>query len=130
MAVTAVLFAIVTVLVGVVALGDVVTSQAGSGLRRLAIAHVAFALTGVVFLLVAVVGVSRGPAWVSLIVLLLAGFLGLTTLAFTRRPSRLSPDAVPKARVALPVVIVHGAAAVITLLTVLAAAAGSGLVRH
>jgi hypothetical protein len=130
MAVMAVLFAIVTVLVGVVALGDVVMSDAGPGLKRLAITHVGVAATGVVLLLVAVVGVSRGQAWASLVVLLVAGVIGLTTLALTRRPRAPGSDSHPKAKVPLPVVIVHGAAALVTIATVLAAAAGSGLVRH
>lgn len=130
MAVMAVLFAIVTVLVGVVALGDVVMSDAGSGLKRLAIAHVGVAAAGVVLLLVAVVGVNRGPAWASLVVLLVAGVIGLTTLALTRRPRPGASDLDPKLKVPLPVVIVHGAAAFATIATVLAAAAGSGLVRH
>jgi len=130
MAVMAVLFAIITVLAGVVALGDVVMSDAGSGLKRLAIAHVGVAATGVVLLLVAVVGVSRGQAWASLVVLLVAGVIGLTTLALSRRPRTAVPDSDPKPKVPFPVVIVHGAAALVTMATVLAAAAGSGLIRH
>ena len=130
MAVTALLFAIITVLVGVVALGDVVTGDSQLGLKRLAVIHVGFALAGVVLLLVAVVGVSRGPAWASLIALLIAAALGLTTLALTRRRNRLVAAAGPAPRVPLPVVIAHGAAAVITIVSVLAAAVGSGLTRH
>ncbi len=130
MAVMAVLFAIITVLAGVVALGDVVMSDAGTGLKRLAIAHVGVAATGVVLLLVAVVGVSRGQAWASLVVLLVAAVIGLTTLALTRRPHTAVPDSDPKPRVPMPVVVVHGAAALVTMATVLAAAAGSGLIRH
>lgn len=128
MAVSALLFAIVTVLVGVVALGDVVMGDAGAGLKRLAVAHVGLAATGVILLLVAVVGVSRGTAWASLIALLVAAAMGLTTLALTRRQA--PAGATPKRGVALPVVIAHGAAALVTIGTVLAAAAGNGLVRH
>jgi hypothetical protein len=130
MAVTALLFAIITVLVGVVALGDVVTGDSRSGLKRLAVIHVGCALAGVVLLLVAVVGVSRGPAWASLIALLIAAGLGLTTLALIRRRSRAVAAAGPAPRVPLPVVIAHGAAAAITIVSVLAAAVGGGLTRH
>jgi hypothetical protein len=129
-AVTALLFAIVTVLVGVVALGDVVMGDAGAGLKRLAVAHVGLAATGVILLVVAVVGVSRGPAWASLVALSAAAALGLTTLALTRRPAPAGEGAIPKRHVALPVVIAHGAAALITIGTLLAAVAGNGLVRH
>jgi hypothetical protein len=128
-AVTALLFAIVTVLVGVVALGDVM-GNGGAGLRRLAVAHVGLAATGVILLLVAVVGESRGIAWASLVALLVAAAVGLTTFALTRPPAPAEAGATSKRRVPLPVVIAHGAAALVTIGTVLAVAAGNGLVRH
>jgi hypothetical protein len=128
--VTAVLFAIVTVLAGVVALGDVVMNDAGTGAKRVAVAHVTSAAIGIILLLVAVVGVSRGPAWASFTALLVAGGLGLTTLVLTRRPRRRTADEPSSHGVPLPVVVVHGAAAVITIVSVLAAAAGTGLVRR
>jgi hypothetical protein len=130
MVATAFLFAIITVLAGVVALGDVVMSDAGTGAKRLAVAHVTLAAIGIILLLVAVVGASRTPAWASFTALLVAGGLGLTTLVLTRRPRR-RPAVEPSSQgVPLPVVIVHGAAAIITIATVLAAAAGSGLARR
>ena len=141
MAVTAVLFAIITVLAGVVALGDVVMSGAGAGLKRLAVVHVSLAAAGVILLLVAVVSLSRGPAWASFIALLVAGALGLTTLTLTRRtprggaempePATVGEPSVPPSRaVPMPVVIAHGVAAVITILAVFFAAAGSSLTRR
>src|SRR5580700_9367747 len=92
MVVTAVLFAVVTVLAGVVALGDVVMSDAGTGAKRVAVAHVSLAGIGIILLLVAVVGVNRGPAWASFTALFVAGLLGLTTLVLTRRPRRRTAD--------------------------------------
>jgi hypothetical protein len=130
MVVTAVLFAIVTVLAGVVALGDVVMSDAGVGAKRLAVAHVSLASVGIILLLVAVVAVNRGPAWASFTALLVAGGLGLTTLILTRRPRRRAVDDPPSGGVPLPVIVIPGAAAVITIVSVLVAAAGTGLVRH
>ena len=98
MVVTAVLFAIVTVLAGVVALGDVVMSDAGVGAKRLAVAHVSLASVGIILLLVAVVAVNRGPAWASFTALLVAGALGLTTLILTRSAAISDRGAVrPKA---------------------------------
>ncbi len=130
MVVTAVLFAIVTVLAGVVVLGDVVMSDAGTGAKRAAVAHVTFAAIGIILLLVAVVAVNRGPAWASFTALVVAGALGATTLVMTRGPRRRNPDDASTHGVAFPVVVIHGAAAFVTIVAVLAAAAGSGLARR
>jgi hypothetical protein len=128
MGVAAVLFSIVTVLVGMVALGDVVMGDAASGLKRLAGAHVGFALTGVILLLVALVDVSRATAWASLGALLVTGTIGLSILAWTRRPGR-TVDAAAAGTVPMPVVIIHGAAAFLTVVSVLVTAASRGVLR-
>lgn len=85
MAVPAVLFAIVTVLVGGVALGDVM-GDTGPGQKRLAATHVVIAATGVAVLLVALVDASRATVWMAFAALVLAGGLGLATLSANRRP--------------------------------------------
>jgi hypothetical protein len=129
MAVPAVLFAIITVLVGVIVLGDVV-GEAGSRLKKLAATHVVIAATGVTVLLVALVDASRGTVWVSFLALVVAGVIGLATLTLNRRPDR-DPAQVPEgqAHLPLPVVVIHGAAAVLTLLLVLLTASSRGVLH-
>ena len=128
MAVPAVLFAIITVLAGVIVLGDVI-GEPGSGIKKLAATHVVVAVTGVVLLLVALVDASRGTIWVSLLALLLAGAIGAVTLTRNRRPAR-DRATVPEgqAHLPVPVVVVHGAAAVLTLLLVLLTASSHGAI--
>jgi hypothetical protein len=129
MAVPAVLFAIVTVLVGVIVLGDVV-GEAGSRLKKLAATHVVVAAAGVTVLLIALVDASRVTLWVSFLALLVAGFIGLATLTWNRRPDR-DPAQVPEgqAHLPLPVVVIHGAAAGLTLLLVLLTAGSRGVLH-
>lgn len=126
----AVLFAILTVLVGVFVLGDVV-GPPGAGVKRLAATHVGVALAGVALLLVALVNASRGTAWISFAALVAAAAVGLATLTVNRAPGE---DITPEVRkqqghLPVPVVVVHGAAALFTLVLVLAAAASSGAIR-
>jgi hypothetical protein len=129
MAVPAVLFAIITVLVGVIVLGDVV-GEAGSRLKKLAATHVVVAATGVTVLLIALVDASRATVWVSFLALLVAGAIGLATLTLNRRPDR-DPAQVPEgqAHLPLPVVVIHGAAAGLTLLLVLLTAGSRGVLH-
>src|SRR5580700_9291412 len=113
MAVPAVLFAIITVLVGVIVLGDVV-GEAGSRLKKLAATHVVIAATGVTVLLVALVDASRGTVWLSFLALVVAGVIGLATLTLNRRPDRdLAQVPQGQAHLPLPVVVIHGAAALL-----------------
>jgi hypothetical protein len=126
LAVAAVLVAIVTVLVGVVVLGDVV-GPPGSGIKRLAFTHVGVALVGVTLLLVALVDASRGMTWISLAALVLAGGIGGATLTVNRPPGRdgaaTAAQRTEEGHLPLTVVVIHGAAAILTVVLVLAAAA-------
>ncbi len=128
MEVAAILFAIITVLVGVFVLGDLV-GEAGSGVKRLAASHVGIALTGVILLLVALVDASRGTAWVSFAALVVAGSVGLMTLTLNRPPGDTGTTRKEQGHLPLPVVVIHGAAALLTLLLVLAAISTVGAVR-
>jgi hypothetical protein len=129
MAVPAVLFAIITVLVGVIVLGDVI-GEKGSGLKKLAATHVVVASTGVIVLLIALVDASRGAVWVSFLALFLAGAIGVATLSLNRRPDR-DPATVPEGQshLPVPVVVIHGAAAGLTLLLVLLTASSAGVIH-
>jgi hypothetical protein len=128
-AVAAVLFAIITVFVGVIVLGDVV-GLPGSGLKRLAATHVGVATTGVILLLIALVNANRGTAWISFGALLLAGTIGVLTLTLNRPPqTEESASRKEQGHLPLPVVVIHGALAVLTLLLVLATASSAGLMR-
>lgn len=130
MDVAAFLVAIVTVLVGVVVLGDIV-GPPGSGIKRLAFGHAGVALAGVTVLLVALVEASRAMTWVGLAALVLAGGIGVATLTINRPPG---PDGAATAaqrteegHLPLTVVVIHGAAAILTVVLVLAAAASGSI---
>lgn len=114
----AVVVSMVTVLVGMVALGSVATTSASPAVRRLVAGHLTLALGGIVSLLVAVVASSSGIAWVSFAVFVGTGLLGLSLLLRARAPA-VGPGPVP-----LPVVVLHGAAALVTILLVLLTAVG------
>jgi hypothetical protein len=131
MGLAAVLVAIITVLFGTVALGDVATPSASGDVKMRVAGHLLLAGTGLVLLLVAVVAASGRLAWVSLIVLLGAASLGLATLvraarradeaAATTDPDRPAPAGAPRT-----VVVLHGGAAGLTILLVLLAAVRMG----
>lgn len=119
----AVILAMVTVLVGMVALGALATPSGPSPLRSLVTGHLVCAFTGVVVLLIAVVGASRGLALLSFGVLFGTGVLGLSVLLRARHtePAPPGPDEDPDRKVGpvpLPVVVLHGAAAVGTIVVV------------
>ena len=131
MGLAAVIFAIVTVLFGTVALGEVATPSATSSVRVLVGGHLLLAASGLVLLLVAVVAVSQGVAWASFAVLIGAAALGVSTLVGAGRshPAALAAqeeDQPAKPAVPVVVVVVHGAAAALTIVLVLLAAIGVG----
>jgi hypothetical protein len=127
----AVFLSMLTVLVGMAALSHVVTDRAPSSLRTLVVGHVSFAFGGILLLLVAVVGASSGIAWTSFGVLVATGLLGATVLLRAPRvhpaaPAGADKDVVPDVGpVPVAVVVLHGAAAVGTILLVLLTAAGA-----
>ena len=120
MGIAAVLFALLTVLVGTTALADFSGPSMPRSLRPVVSTHVAVALIGAGVLAVAVVGSSSSIAWVSLAVLALAASLGV---ALFKRAARLEPGT---ARVSRRVLVLHGAAAALTGLFALLAAARVG----
>jgi len=118
--IAAVVFGLVTVLVGTTALADFSGPSMPRALRPLVGSHVSAALIGVGVLAVAVVGSSSPIAWVSVGVLALAATLGV---ALFRRSTRLDPGT---ARVSTRVLVLHGGAAALTGLFALLAAARVG----
>jgi hypothetical protein len=129
-ALAAVLVAIVTVLVGTILLGDVATPAASPAVRARLAGHLLLAAVGVVLLLVATVADSRKLTWITLLVLLGAGALGLLTLRLTgvrrrgaaARPEEGGDGRRPATAPPIAVVVVHGAVAALTILLVLLAA--------
>jgi len=120
MGIAAVIFALLTVLVGTTVLADFSGPTMPRSLRPMVGAHVAAALVGAGVLAVAVVGSSSSITWVSLAVLALAASLGVALL---RRSARLDPGSAP---VSKRVLVVHGGAAALTGLFALLAAARVG----
>jgi hypothetical protein len=124
----ATILAILTVLVGMAALAHVSTPHASRPLRRLIAGHLSLAFAGVVLLLVAVVGASGGIAWASFAVLMCTGLVGLGVLLRARREApgvgsmlesgQLLEEGRVDSPVPVPVVVLHGAAAILTLLLV------------
>jgi hypothetical protein len=132
MGLVAVIFSILTVLFGTVALGEVATPASTGGVRALVAGHLLLALCGFVLLLVAVVGASQGVAWGSFVVLVGAAVLGVSTLLRSSRTrgggdgADPAPDAEAgsASSVAVPVIVLHGAAALITITLVWLTAIG------
>ena len=125
----AVILAMLTVLVGMVALGALATPSGPSALRSLVTGHLVCAFSGIVLLLVAVVGASRNLALASVGVLFATGLLGLSVLLRSRTTLRPppGPDSVPDRKegtVPVAVAVLHGAAAVLTILVAFLAAVG------
>jgi hypothetical protein len=120
MGVAAVIFALLTVLVGTTVLADFSGPSMPRSLRPMVSSHVAVALAGAGALAVAVVGSSSSVAWVSLAVLVLAASLGG---ALYKRSARLDPGTT---RVSRRLLVVHGGAAALTGLFALLAAGRVG----
>ncbi len=120
MGIAAVVFGLVTVLVGTTVLADFSGPSMPRALRPMVSAHVGAALIGVGILAVAVVGSSSPIAWVSLAVLALAATLGV---ALFKRAGRPEPGTVG---VSKRLLVIHGGAAALTGLFALLAAARVG----
>jgi hypothetical protein len=115
MGVGAVLFSIVTILMGTVAVGDVATPSITPRTKVLVAGHLLLAGSGAVLLVVALLSVRRGTAWVSVAVLVAAATFGvavLTRARLARRPADSEDGA--ERPVWLPVVVAHGGAALLT----------------
>ena len=125
----AVILAMFTVLVGMLALGALATPSGPSTLRSLVTGHLVCAFSGIVLLLIAVVGASRNLALASFGVLFGTGLLGLSVLLRSRTTPRPppGPEEDPDRNVGTvpgAVVVLHGAAAVLTILVAFLAAIG------
>lgn len=119
MAVAAVILAFVTMLIGVMALGDLVEDDAGRPVQRVAVIHATVASLAVITLLVAFVTTDRAVAWVSAGAMVVAGAIGLWLFRSTGTRA-----------VSTPILAAHGAAAFATIVSVAVAAAAAGVFQH
>jgi hypothetical protein len=115
MGVGAVLFSIVRILMGTVALGDIATASVTSRTKALVAGHLVLAGSGAVLLVVALLSLSRRTAWLSVAVLVAAATFGIALLSSVRLGHRTGePEDGAERPVWLRVVVAHGGAALLT----------------
>ena len=116
--VVALILLILTVLAGTALLAEVAPALAE---RRpiliLVSGHIVLAVSATVLWIVALVGDSGSVAWAAFAVLVAVAALGATALVRTLRPGALPREM----KVSTPVVVVHGAAAALTIVLALIA---------
>lgn len=119
MSVAALILLIVTVLAGTALLAEVaVVLTASRPVMVLVSTHVLLATAAVVLWILALIGDTAGLAWGTFVALLAVVALGATALVRTLRPG-VAPQGTKLPR---GVMIVHGAAAAVTVVLVLIAA--------